>query len=154
MNSTDNPKAGNQEVAGNGERRGDAEREDAEDAFVEQFNRMAGRVYAIAVAKGFWERRTDLVNGFLGEKRSAELAVNLEALALVHEGVSEAGSALRHGNPPDDKVPEFSGVEAELADVVIRIMDLAHARTWRVGEAIVAKLAMNATRPAMHGKLA
>ena len=69
----------------------------------------------------------------------------------VSKGWSEALEALRHGNPPDDKVPEFSGVEAELADVIIRIFDLASQRGWRVAEALVAKMEMNKGRSVKHG---
>jgi len=49
-------------------------------------------------------------------------------------------------------VPTFSGAEAELADVVIRIMDLAEGRGWRVAEAIVAKMSYNEGRERLHGK--
>ena len=74
-----------------------------------------------------------------------------EMIALMHSELSEALEALRHGNPPDNKIPEFSGVEAELADVVIRIMDYAELRGHRVAEAIEAKCQMNKTRERMHG---
>jgi hypothetical protein len=53
---------------------------------------------------------------------------------------------------PDDKVPEFSAVEAEFADAIIRMMDQAHARGWRVAQAIEAKMKFNATRAHKHGK--
>jgi hypothetical protein len=38
-----------------------------------------------------------------------------------------------------------------MADVIIRIMDAAQARGWRVAEALVAKAEMNKSRPKMHG---
>lgn len=71
-----------------------------------------------------------------------------EMLALIHSEVSEA---LRQGNPPDDKIPQFSGAEAELADVIIRIMDLSCARNWDVAGAVTAKIEMNKSREKMHG---
>lgn len=44
-----------------------------------------------------------------------------------------------------------SGVEAELADAVIRIMDYAHARSLDIAGAIIAKMGYNRTRPMRHG---
>ena len=77
---------------------------------------------------------------------------DFEAFALIISEVAEAIESRREGLAvPDDKIPEFSGIEAELADVVIRIMDMSAARGWRVGEAIAAKLEMNAGRGHRHG---
>ena len=103
--------------------------------FIESFNALAGDVHDNAVAKGWWD-----------EERN-----NGEIIALMHSELSEALEAMRNGNPPDDKIPEFTGVEAELADVIIRIMDMAPARGWRIAEAVVAKMAMNKTRAHKHG---
>lgn len=99
------------------------------------FNAVAKQVYATAKEKGWWDKERN----------------DGEAIALMHAELSEALEALRAGNPPDDKIPEFTGVEAELADVIVRIMDMAHARGWRVAEALVAKIEFNKSRERMHG---
>lgn len=65
--------------------------------------------------------------------------------------LGEACEGLRKGNPPSDHIPEFSAVEEEYADVIIRIMDHAAGRGWNVAGAIEAKMAFNAGRPRMHG---
>jgi NTP pyrophosphatase (non-canonical NTP hydrolase) len=73
------------------------------------------------------------------------------ALMLIVSELSEAMEALRHGNPPSDKIDNFSGMEEELADACIRIFDLCVSRGFLLGDAILAKMSFNETRPFMHG---
>lgn len=99
------------------------------------WNKYAERIHNTAVEKGWWDK----------ERNDGEM------LALIHSEVSECLEALRHGNLPDDKIDKFTGAEAELADVVIRIMDMAHQRGWDIAGAIHAKVEFNESRERMHG---
>lgn len=104
--------------------------------FADFFGHVSKAVHANAVAHGWWEEQRE--DGTL--------------IALIMSEAAEALEALRKGNKPDEHCPQFSGAEVELADVVIRIMDMAEARGWNVAGAIVAKNEFNKTRPYKHGK--
>ena len=106
------------------------------DTFSDYFQLMSKYVHANAVAHGWWEEPRE--DGTL--------------IALIMSEAAEALEALRKGNKPDEHCPQFSGAEVELADVIIRIMDMAEARGWNVAGAIVAKHEFNKTRPYKHGK--
>lgn len=105
--------------------------------FTEAWELMAERVHSLALEKGWWDRDSSIC----------------EKLCLVHTEISEAVEGDRHGNPPDDKLTEFSSVEAELADAVIRIMDLEQRYNLNIAAAIEAKHEFNKSRPYKHGKL-
>jgi hypothetical protein len=83
-------------------------------------------------------------------------------IALIHSETSEGLEALRV-DKMDDKIPEFAGITAEMADVVIRVCDLMGCIRWYnasitpgevplemakydLGAAIMAKLPFNAGR--------
>jgi len=104
--------------------------------FEKEWNKVAKIIYKNAVNHGFWkEERNDG-----------------EAMALVHSEISEALEAMRNGNPTSSKILEFSSVEEELADAIIRIMDYAFGKDLDVAGALLAKLDYNKNREFMHGK--
>jgi NTP pyrophosphatase (non-canonical NTP hydrolase) len=74
-----------------------------------------------------------------------------EVIALIHSEASELLEAVRHGNPASDHIPEFSGAEEELADIVIRCLEYGEGRGFRVAEAIISKHKYNRGRARKHG---
>ena len=74
-----------------------------------------------------------------------------ELLALIHSELSECLEALRDGNQESRAIPDHCSAVEELADAVIRIFDMADARGWDIGGAIVAKHRFNIGRPVRHG---
>jgi hypothetical protein len=125
-----------------------------EEAFVCAFNIIAEAAHLNAINKGWWEDRHALMQVARDYSPKlgvfAEKAVAAMMTALEHSELSEGLEGIRK-DLMDDKVPEFTMEEAEAADTIIRIMDRAVGRKLRVAEAIVAKMRMNRTRPALHG---
>ena len=75
-----------------------------------------------------------------------------ERMALIHAEISEALEALRDGNPSSNKIIDYSSLEEELADAVIRIMDYCFGKDLDIAGAILAKIEYNRSREYMHGK--
>jgi NTP pyrophosphatase (non-canonical NTP hydrolase) len=73
-------------------------------------------------------------------------------IALIHSEVSEALEAVRKGIENDDKIPEYSGFEAEMADTLIRVLDLTGFTRDNLGGAFTRKLDYNKGREYKHGK--
>ena len=105
-------------------------------SFEKEWNKIAKKVYKNAVNHGFWK----------------EVPNDGERMALIHAEISEALEALRDDNPTSNKIMEYSSVEEELADAVIRIMDYAFGKDLDIAGAIKAKIEYNESREFMHGK--
>lgn len=99
---------------------------------------LSRTIFDINKAAGWW---TDLKTG-----QSTHETRNVgEVLMLIVSEVAEAMEADRKGLM-DDKLPHRSGLEVELADAVIRIFDLAAAKGFDIGDAIMEKILYNMSR--------
>lgn len=102
--------------------------------FIDAFNAIQTDVFNTAKSKGWHDT----------ERNDGEM------IALMHSELSEALEALRK-DLTSDHISEYSGIEEEFADVIIRIMDMSELRGYNMAEAIIAKAEFNKTREYKHG---
>lgn len=77
-----------------------------------------------------------------------------EQLMLIVTELAEACEAFRVGNPPCERpgMEQYSHAAEELADVVIRCLQMAGEHNIPLADVILAKMQFNETRPVKHGK--
>ena len=114
----------------------DHELQQLEHEFVEAFSNYAAYIHRCMELKGFWPQNREFK----------------ELLLLLHTEISEAAEGLRHGNKPSEHIPEYSAMEEEMADLVIRVMDMGVGKYLSLAQAIVDKMRFNQTREHKHGK--
>lgn len=107
--------------------------------FKDLFRSLQKEIHTTARDHGFWTG----LEGVFGEK-----------IALIHSEISEALEVGRSLDPSklDEHCPEFPNLAIELADAIIRIMDLAEMHHLDLAGAIIAKTEYNKSRPFKHGK--
>jgi NTP pyrophosphatase (non-canonical NTP hydrolase) len=107
-----------------------------EEAFITAFNDLAEVIYQDNKEKGFWPEEGRNVG---------------EMLMLAVTELAEGMEANRK-DQMDDHLPKYSGLTVEIADCIIRLMDMSAGLGLAVAPALIEKLVYNRSRPHKHGK--
>lgn len=116
--------------------------------YAEALNDLSDLIYDIAEEKGFWDY----------EDEFGQLGIVPVKLALIASEVSEALAVHRsiYDDEPVEGV-EMSSLQEddfgeELADILIRILDLASGLDLDIGSIVLDKIEKNKDRPRRHNK--
>ena len=117
---------------------------------VEQLKSLQNEIHDTALSKGWWVEHENLVSVLKnhGDEYGlspsfGDMLYKMARTMLMVTELSEGVEFLRKGDAPDDKLPQFNGLTVELADCIIRALDLAGRFDLPVAEAVVAKVAYN-----------
>jgi NTP pyrophosphatase (non-canonical NTP hydrolase) len=100
-------------------------------------------VHRLARKSGFWAHESLEDSTFKGGIPNPSIVP--EKLALI---VGEASEALEEFRDDDD-----AKMEVELADIIIRVLDLAEYKGFDMDRAVEAKHRKNLGRPYLHGRV-
>ncbi len=108
-----------------------------ESVYSTELGKIQHAVHKLSVEKGWWDRPRSIP----------------ESLCLIHSEVSEALEEYRNGKATSIRIengkPE--GMAIELADIIIRVLDLAEWLKIDIATAIDVKHSYNQSRPYRHG---
>jgi len=124
--------------------------EDNQEAQLDHYVRIINRLQRVchynSKVAGWWKKPQAVIDTVPPElKKYAQALVVLAQLDLQHSELSEATEGYRKGLM-DDHLPHRPMIEVELADAVIRILDLSGWLGLDTGGAIMEKLAYNQQR--------
>lgn len=105
--------------------------------FMDALEAAAAFCYMNSYAHGFWPEGVQRNKG--------------EQIALMHSELSELLEGVRKPSQ-DSHCPEFTSEEIEAADVLIRLLDYCAGHGLDLGQATIAKMKFNRSRPHKHGK--
>jgi NTP pyrophosphatase (non-canonical NTP hydrolase) len=119
--------------------------ETIEERFIDAMGEMAARAHTNSSMHGFWR-------WYEAHKHDPDSVViwKLSRHALINSETGECTEGVRK-ELPDNHLSNRSMEVAELADIVIRVMDYAGGHGLPLAEVILEKMAYNAKRPMMHG---
>ena len=128
-------------------------------ALASAIDELAERCFATSSRNGFHSDDaliTEILNDLadcnaIEQARKWFIATTEQAeIARMHsEGLE---SVRKDPDRPDQHLPQFSNRTVEYADTIIRILDTCAKRGLPIGDALIAKMAYNASRPYKHGK--
>ncbi len=110
-------------------------------------DRIAAKVHETAREKGFWDHEfLSYPNVPIGDEGKIENpSIIPEKLALIMGEAAEALDAYR-----DD---DYSELAEELADIVIRVLDLSESLGFSMDTEVERKMDKNKERPYLHGRV-
>lgn len=114
-----------------------------------ELNKLRDKIHVIAKEKGFWDKPREtgtllmLVVSELSEAMEADRKGRYANFDKYYKGIA-------HGDPFETYIKD--SFEDELADVIIRILDLCGAKDIDIEKHIELKMKYNQTRDKMHGK--
>lgn len=112
---------------------------------------LAKEAHETAKKHGFYDDYENLetyliVNDKIDWAEDYRRSFVLEQLSKIDSEVGESVAVVQ-------KQRDYSGLAEELADIIIRTMDLSEFLGFKIGEAVIHKMEKNTARPYKHGKL-